>query len=213
MVCFFFLSFELQYADLDEFLSENNIPDGLPGTHLGHSTGLGHRNDSLGHSTGLALGLGHITTKRERSPSPSDCVSPDTINPPSPAESSEFDCETCGSMDRNRLTDVLQYFQHFHLLRPVVILIHVHVLSPMKNWNRSRWLKNRENNLFPMNWRMTNTGQDVERTTLPLNVHVMHAARRRIRLQCAHDILRKRLIDLIYPYNFQNHLMQTQNFI
>lgn len=79
----------LQYADLDEFLSENNIPDGLPGTHLGHSTGLGHRNDSLGHSTSLALGLGHITTKRERSPSPSDCVSPDTINPPSPAESSE----------------------------------------------------------------------------------------------------------------------------
>lgn len=82
----------LQYADLDEFLSENNIPDGLPGTHLGHPTGLNHRpsvNDSLGYSTGLALGLGHITTKRERSPSPSDCVSPDTINPPSPAESSE----------------------------------------------------------------------------------------------------------------------------
>lgn len=90
----FCVLFVLQYADLDEFLSENNIPDGLPGTHLGHSTGLGHRNDSLGHSTGLALGLGHITTKRERSPSPSDCVSPDTINPPSPAESSECNCET-----------------------------------------------------------------------------------------------------------------------
>ncbi|XP_055324279.1 hepatic leukemia factor isoform X5 [Sitodiplosis mosellana] len=86
------------YADLDEFLSENNIPDGLPGTHLGHPTGLNHRpsvNDSLGYSTGLALGLGHITTKRERSPSPSDCVSPDTINPPSPAESSrDFDPRT-----------------------------------------------------------------------------------------------------------------------
>ncbi|XP_055844162.1 GATA zinc finger domain-containing protein 13 isoform X13 [Episyrphus balteatus] len=78
---------DLKYADLDEFLSENNIPDGLPGTHLGHSTGLGHRSDSLGHSTGLSLGLGHITTKRERSPSPSDCISPDTLNPPSPAES------------------------------------------------------------------------------------------------------------------------------
>lgn len=79
----------VQYADLDEFLSENNIPDGLPGSHLAHSTGLsGHRSDTLGHSTGL-LGLGHITTKRERSPSPSDCVSPDTINPPSPAESSK----------------------------------------------------------------------------------------------------------------------------
>lgn len=77
---------------MDEFLSENNIPDGLPGPHLGHSTAINHRsnNDSLGYSAGLALGLGHITTKRERSPSPSDCVSPDTINPPSPAESSEF---------------------------------------------------------------------------------------------------------------------------
>lgn len=86
---FIFFHMTRQYADLDEFLSENNIPDGLPGTHLGHSTGLGHRNDTLGHSASLTLGLGHITTKRERSPSPSDCVSPDTINPPSPAESSE----------------------------------------------------------------------------------------------------------------------------
>ncbi|XP_046807488.1 uncharacterized protein DDB_G0283357 isoform X10 [Lucilia cuprina] len=76
-----------QYADLDEFLSENNIPDGLPGTHLGHSSSLGHRSDSLSHAAGLSLGLGHITTKRERSPSPSDCISPDTLNPPSPAES------------------------------------------------------------------------------------------------------------------------------
>ncbi|XP_053955779.1 LIM and SH3 domain protein Lasp isoform X2 [Anastrepha ludens] len=78
---------DLKYADLDEFLSENNIPDGLPGTHLGHSSGLGHRSDSLGHAAGLGLGLGHITTKRERSPSPSDCISPETLNPPSPAES------------------------------------------------------------------------------------------------------------------------------
>ncbi|XP_034108329.1 putative uncharacterized protein DDB_G0286901 isoform X15 [Drosophila albomicans] len=78
---------DLKYADLDEFLSENNIPDGLPGTHLGHSGGLGHRSDSLSHAAGLSLGLGHITTKRERSPSPSDCISPDTLNPPSPAES------------------------------------------------------------------------------------------------------------------------------
>lgn len=76
---------------MDEFLSENCMPsvDGLPSSHLGHSTGLGHRSDSLGHSTGLALGLGQVT-KRERSPSPSDCMSPDTINPPSPADSSEY---------------------------------------------------------------------------------------------------------------------------
>ncbi|XP_055688543.1 hepatic leukemia factor isoform X2 [Lutzomyia longipalpis] len=79
---------DLKYVDLDEFLSENNIPvDGLPGGHLGHSNGLGHRSDSLGHSAGLSLGLSQVTTKRERSPSPSDCVSPDTMNPPSPAES------------------------------------------------------------------------------------------------------------------------------
>lgn len=81
-----------QYADLDEFLSENGIPvDGLPSSHLGHSTSMGsgttNRTDSLGH--GLSLGLGTVT-KRERSPSPSDCMSPDTINnPPSPADSSE----------------------------------------------------------------------------------------------------------------------------
>lgn len=87
-----FSNFSPQYADLDEFLSENGIPvDGLPSSHLGHSTSMGsgttNRNDSLGH--GLSLGLGTVT-KRERSPSPSDCMSPDTINnPPSPADSSE----------------------------------------------------------------------------------------------------------------------------
>lgn len=80
-----------QYADLDEFLSENGIPvDGLPSSHLGHSTNIGgggtnNRNDNLGH--GLSLGLGPVT-KRERSPSPSDCMSPDSMNnPPSPADS------------------------------------------------------------------------------------------------------------------------------
>lgn len=77
-----------QYADLDEFLSENGIPvDGLPSSHLGHSTSLTGRSDSLGHCAGLSLGLGQVTTKRERSPSPADCMSPDTINPPSPADS------------------------------------------------------------------------------------------------------------------------------
>lgn len=91
----------LQYADLDEFLSENNIPDGLPGTHLGHSGGLGHRSDSLSHAAGLSLGLGHITTKRERSPSPSDCISPDTLNPPSPAESSEYEGEAKKNNERD----------------------------------------------------------------------------------------------------------------
>ncbi|KAL5282494.1 HLF family protein [Megaselia abdita] len=76
-----------QYEDLDEFLSENNMPDGLTGGHIGNSAGFSHRSDSLGHSAVLSLGLGHVTTKKERSPSPSDCISPDTLNPPSPAES------------------------------------------------------------------------------------------------------------------------------
>jgi hepatic leukemia factor len=78
---------------LDEFLSENGIPvDGLTNSHLGgHSTSMGsgttNRNDGLGQ--GLSLGIGPVT-KRERSPSPSDCMSPDTISPPSPADSSEI---------------------------------------------------------------------------------------------------------------------------
>uniref|UniRef100_A0AAG5D2Q9 BZIP domain-containing protein n=1 Tax=Anopheles atroparvus TaxID=41427 RepID=A0AAG5D2Q9_ANOAO len=79
-----------EYADLDEFLSENGIPyDGLPSSHLGNSTSLtGQRPDSIGHCAGLSLsGLSQVTTKRERSPSPSDCMSPETMNPPSPADS------------------------------------------------------------------------------------------------------------------------------
>lgn len=60
--------------DLDEFLSENGVSmDGL-GTH-----------SSLG-----PLGTSQTLPKRERSPSPSDCMSPDTMNPPSPADSSEY---------------------------------------------------------------------------------------------------------------------------
>ncbi|XP_050684235.1 thyrotroph embryonic factor isoform X11 [Leptidea sinapis] len=70
-----------EYVDLDEFLSENGMPgEALGGTHLGGS--------AFGPGAGLALGLQPPVTKRERSPSPSDCMSPDTINPPlSPADS------------------------------------------------------------------------------------------------------------------------------
>ncbi|XP_045542180.1 thyrotroph embryonic factor isoform X4 [Papilio machaon] len=72
---------DLKYVDLDEFLSENGMPgDGLGGGHLGGS--------AFGPGAGLTLGLQAPVTKRERSPSPSDCMSPDTINPPlSPADS------------------------------------------------------------------------------------------------------------------------------
>lgn len=77
----------LQYVDLDEFLSENGMPgEALGGAHLGGS--------AFGAAGGLALGLQAPVTKRERSPSPSDCMSPDTINPPlSPADSSMYSGE------------------------------------------------------------------------------------------------------------------------
>ncbi|XP_073949939.1 PAR bZIP family member Pdp1 isoform X7 [Choristoneura fumiferana] len=70
-----------EYVDLDEFLSENGMQgEALGGAHLGGS--------AFGPGAGLALGLQAPVTKRERSPSPSDCMSPDTINPPlSPADS------------------------------------------------------------------------------------------------------------------------------
>jgi leukemia factor-related protein len=79
-----------QYADLDEFLSENGIPvDGLPSNHLGHPTNLtnnGHRSDNINSCAGMSIGLSAVP-KRERSPSPVDCMSPDAMNPPSPADS------------------------------------------------------------------------------------------------------------------------------
>ncbi|KAJ8938846.1 hypothetical protein NQ318_000813 [Aromia moschata] len=57
---------DLKYVDLDEFLSENGVSmDGM-GSH-----------GSIG-----PLGSSQSLPKRERSPSPSDCMSPDTMNPP-----------------------------------------------------------------------------------------------------------------------------------
>lgn len=77
--------------DLDEFLSENGVSmDGL-GSHLGSS---GSSGGGGGGSGGNSL-TSHGLPKRERSPSPSDCMSPDTLNPPSPADS----CETKFSLD------------------------------------------------------------------------------------------------------------------
>lgn len=85
----------LQYVDLDEFLSENGMPgEALGGAHLS------------GGAPFLPLGLPTPVTKRERSPSPSDCMSPDTINPPlSPADSSE-----CASPDLTDASPVLLPF-------------------------------------------------------------------------------------------------------
>ncbi|XP_058793066.1 hepatic leukemia factor-like isoform X3 [Phymastichus coffea] len=95
------------YVDLDEFLSENGIPvDGVAGGgggqagamqsaaqlhKLGNGTDNGNGPSAAGGHQGPA-GL-HLepVTKRERSPSPSECCSPDTINPPSPADSNSGD--------------------------------------------------------------------------------------------------------------------------
>ncbi|KAH0535868.1 hypothetical protein KQX54_019784 [Cotesia glomerata] len=80
------------YVDLDEFLSENGIPvDGVGGgvqgsMQPGQLHKLNNPNEAGSHQGPAGLHLEPVT-KRERSPSPSDCCSPDTLNPPSPADS------------------------------------------------------------------------------------------------------------------------------
>ncbi|XP_024942319.1 thyrotroph embryonic factor isoform X8 [Cephus cinctus] len=83
------------YVDLDEFLSENGIPvDGVAGGGQGTMQGgqlhKMNNNDAGGHQGPAGLHLEPVT-KRERSPSPSECCSPDTLNPPSPADSNSED--------------------------------------------------------------------------------------------------------------------------
>ncbi|XP_012218179.1 hepatic leukemia factor isoform X3 [Linepithema humile] len=83
------------YVDLDEFLSENGIPvDGVAGGGQGtmQSSQLHKINntEAAGHQGPAGLHLEPVT-KRERSPSPSECCSPDTLNPPSPADSNSED--------------------------------------------------------------------------------------------------------------------------
>ncbi|XP_050456759.1 thyrotroph embryonic factor isoform X4 [Cataglyphis hispanica] len=82
---------DLKYVDLDEFLSENGIPvDGVAGGGQGAMQGSQlHKINNIeaaGHQGPAGLHLEPVT-KRERSPSPSECCSPDTLNPPSPADS------------------------------------------------------------------------------------------------------------------------------
>ncbi|KAL0126292.1 hypothetical protein PUN28_004996 [Cardiocondyla obscurior] len=82
---------DLKYVDLDEFLSENGIPvDGVAGGGQGAMQGGQihkiNNTEATGHQGPAGLHLEPVT-KRERSPSPSECCSPDTLNPPSPADS------------------------------------------------------------------------------------------------------------------------------
>lgn len=48
-----------------------------------------NNTEAAGHQGPAGLHLEPVT-KRERSPSPSECCSPDTLNPPSPADSSKW---------------------------------------------------------------------------------------------------------------------------
>ncbi|XP_015438943.1 PREDICTED: thyrotroph embryonic factor [Dufourea novaeangliae] len=83
---------DLKYVDLDEFLSENGIPaDGVAGSGGQGTTQSGqlhkiNNTEAPGHQGPAGVHLEPVT-KRERSPSPSECCSPDTMNPPSPADS------------------------------------------------------------------------------------------------------------------------------
>ena len=104
--------FYLQYVDLDEFLSENGIPvDGLPQSTAQQQQVIKQSSPLPEAARGLPQPhpLPHpvqtpqqrggdppgppvlelVTTKRERSPTPSEPLSPDTLNPPSPADSSK----------------------------------------------------------------------------------------------------------------------------
>lgn len=57
----------------------------MPGSQL-HKI---NNTEAAGHQGPAGLHLEPVT-KRERSPSPSECCSPDTLNPPSPADSSKL---------------------------------------------------------------------------------------------------------------------------
>ncbi|XP_023713878.1 hepatic leukemia factor isoform X1 [Cryptotermes secundus] len=100
---------DLKYVDLDEFLSENGIPvDGMPQATAHQQQVIKQASPipeaarglpqphSLPHPTqtqpqrcgdGSVAPVLELVAKRERSPTPSEPLSPDTLNPPSPADS------------------------------------------------------------------------------------------------------------------------------
>lgn len=91
---------DLKYVDLDEFLSDNGIPvDGNTGGAGNTTAAAGnittttlqnvpaHNTSISGRLSPCGSSQASIMTKRERSPSPSEPMSPLTISPPSPADS------------------------------------------------------------------------------------------------------------------------------
>nr|UHH90573.1 PAR-domain protein 1 isoform 3 [Pyrrhocoris apterus] len=77
---------DLKYVDLDEFLSENGIPvEGGMGQQAQQPSGSGCLKEPGRMSPSSSTP--QVLTKREPSPVPSEAMSPLTISPPSPAES------------------------------------------------------------------------------------------------------------------------------
>uniref|UniRef100_A0A1B6D0G4 BZIP domain-containing protein n=1 Tax=Clastoptera arizonana TaxID=38151 RepID=A0A1B6D0G4_9HEMI len=90
---------DLKYVDLDEFLSENGIPvEGGGGVAISPYNKPEPGRVSPSGSSQQSL---MTPTKRERSPTPSEPMSPITINPPSPADSSEFSSLSFASSSRD----------------------------------------------------------------------------------------------------------------
>ncbi|XP_046664896.1 thyrotroph embryonic factor isoform X5 [Homalodisca vitripennis] len=77
---------DLKYVDLDEFLSENGIPvEG--GTGTGMPNGMSPHKPESGRISPSSSSQQSMLPKRERSPSPSEPMSPLNVSPPSPADS------------------------------------------------------------------------------------------------------------------------------
>lgn len=117
----------LQYVDLDEFLSENGIPvDGVAGGGQGTmQSGQLHKmnnTEAPGHQGPAGLHLEPIT-KRERSPSPSECCSPDTMNPPSPADSSKpsYTLRSNSDLLNSRVSQLALRETNFRVPRKVIL--------------------------------------------------------------------------------------------
>lgn len=76
--------------DLDEFLSENGIPVEGQVSNGAVPAGVSPHKPENGRISPCGSSQPGMLPKRERSPSPSEPMSPLTINPPSPADSSEY---------------------------------------------------------------------------------------------------------------------------
>lgn len=91
----------LQYVDLDEFLSENGIPVEGQVSNGAVPAGVSPHKPENGRISPSSSSQPGMLPKRERSPSPSEPMSPLTINPPSPADSSEYTHIHCSTVQHS----------------------------------------------------------------------------------------------------------------